>query len=69
MLKLTDFDTTGAMKMRSNEKRGSGGAGKNGASVTYELILVTNEYTERRAGRAESCGWTEGARLSRAAVR
>jgi len=31
--------------MGSNGLGGSGGAGKNGARVTYELTLVTNEYT------------------------
>jgi hypothetical protein len=40
-LKTNDFDLTGRLKKRSNLGRGSGGAGENGASVTYELILVT----------------------------
>jgi hypothetical protein len=46
VLKTNDFDLTGGLKKRSNLGGGSGGAGKNGARVTYELMLITNEYTE-----------------------
>jgi hypothetical protein len=42
VLKTNDFDLTGGWKKRSNLGRGSGGAGENGASITYELILITN---------------------------
>ena len=62
---------------------GSVAAGKNGARVTYELILVTNEYTEHgdrtrgelrmESGRATlawlKCGGADGARELRADVR
>ena len=44
----------------SNLGRGSGGAGKNGASVPYELILITNEYTEcgeRTRGELRMDSW------------
>jgi hypothetical protein len=58
------LDLTGARKEGSNCRRGSGGAGKNGARVTNELILITNEYTScgelgRRAvvqSGAAACG-------------
>jgi hypothetical protein len=36
-------DLTGARKEGSNHARGSGAAGKNGARVTYELIVITEE--------------------------
>jgi hypothetical protein len=48
-------DLTGAEAVGSNCLGGSGAHGKNWARITYELILVTNEYTacgDRDARRA-----------------
>jgi hypothetical protein len=38
-----NVDITGARKEGSNERRGSGGAGKNGARVTHELTMMTEK--------------------------